>query len=128
MILDHEANIAHIYRYTDTDLRLRMKHLLNNKDIKIWKWNECRASWQHHSGATNIFFYAMAWSKYSMTVLPSLALILIYWRVRVADVPIWEQAIFIASIALFVIVLSSLTFVGLHYHHMGNFGDSSGKC
>jgi hypothetical protein len=127
MIIDHEANIAHIYRYTDTELRPRMQYLLGDMGTTVWRWNECRASWQHHSGVTNAFFYAMAWSKYAMTVLPSIAFVVAYWRVREAPVPNWERATFIASLALFLIVFLSLVYVGLQYNRMGTFVDSRGE-
>ena len=119
LTLDHEANIALIYRYIDTELRPRMQRLIGGDDPGVWGWNQSRANWQHHSGRTNVFFYAMSWAKYAMTVLPSIGLAFLYWRIHGIGGAWWQRGIFSISVVLLAFVLWTALFVALQYNKMG---------
>jgi len=124
MTLDHESNIADIYRYTDTELRPRVQHMLTNDRGIVWRWNERRACWQNHSGVTNIFYYAMSWSKYAITALPAIGLMMIYCRARGFSGSPWEHVLFLVAITFICVLLACATFVGLQYHRMGRLRHS----
>jgi hypothetical protein len=76
MASDHDMNIAHIYRYIDTILRPRIAAMLqlSPEKLQVWEWNRERARWQQGGGFKLLLTGPTAAGKYSMTLIPNLAL------------------------------------------------------
>lgn len=117
MTLDHEANIALLYRYMDGDLHRALSRCVPG--VSLWQWNMRRAQWQHHDWRTNPFYYAMSWSKYVITMLPSFGFLL--WsepELKGTAWAAWNPLKFLAG-GFFLATLIIAFFVGWQYHRMG---------
>lgn len=131
MVLEHEINIAQLYIYIDTKLQSRINIFFSNKvqnSQDLWGWNRFRAKIQHHSGITNIINMVMAWSKYAMTIIPNIFILIFYttndyrnltaiFKGGILDL---TTIIFIVSLLIFCWVIVTAVYAGSLYLRMVN--------
>jgi hypothetical protein len=115
MTLEHDALRAHLQRYVDEILRPRMREILQetgNARLDIWDWSRMRVKWQYRSDFAVVFDFMLSSSKYAMTVIPNIFLILYYFYS--IEKPLWyisplEEPLFYLSLGgLFVVFLAAV--------------------
>jgi hypothetical protein len=128
MTLDHEMNIAHLFNYIDLCLRPRMNELLKQvlqPGVAMWQWNQTRARWQQHAGLASIFPSSLAVSKYVVTIVPNLLLLVSFWLVdERAEINIIQLALYGVSTATILWVLATAWYTSRIYLRMGRDHDS----
>ena len=74
MVVDHDMNIAHIYKYIDEKLAPQFTHLAKDALGSIWAWNRYRAEQQQGVGWLIVITGPVSAGKYTMTLVPNLIL------------------------------------------------------
>lgn len=119
MYLEHDATMAHLGIYIDTNLRPRIENILlqTGNESHIWQWGRWRAQRQFRYGLTSPFHYAMTSARYALTIGPSVGFAILFWthRDRCQPLASYEQIIF--GLVLFTIfwVLISTVYVSRLY-------------
>lgn len=123
----HDVGIAYHIGYINSELRPRMEGILGKaqgEDVQVWRWQTRLIREQLSAGWQTPILSLIGISRYTLTVIPSLALVAIYFSTRLdlAQAPTWEVLLLLgALLGNFTVIVAALYSAYLYSRRLPSF-------